>query len=230
MVAPEAREAHRRSVRAGLTLRLWLEREKLSAFSMNFQAAGRPDGLPVMPFLEVGLAMARGIGYAGEGDVLTAGLMGAVASIIPETTFTEMFCPDWRGGRIFLSHMGEWNIDLAVGRPRLVEYEFVFGRAQNPVRPVGCLQAGAAVLANLAPLANEQFRLILSPGCMEAPRGRDNLADSVHGWFRPRLPLNDFLADYSRRGGTHHSILVYGEQGDLLAWFGAGMGWEVVNL
>jgi hypothetical protein len=35
---------------------------------------------PVMPFLEFSKAMERGIGYAGEGDALTAVLVGALAS------------------------------------------------------------------------------------------------------------------------------------------------------
>ena len=34
---------------------------------------------------------------------------GALLSGIEEVTFTEMFCPNWRDGSVFLSHMGEFN-------------------------------------------------------------------------------------------------------------------------
>jgi len=34
--------------------------------------------------------MSRGIGYAGEGDVLTAALTGALLSVYPDTSFTEV--------------------------------------------------------------------------------------------------------------------------------------------
>ncbi len=227
-IPPAAAAAHRRSVLAGLTVRRWLARENLAAFSVNFLAVGRGRGLAVMPFLEAGLAMGRGIGYAGEGDVLTAALVAALLRVYPATTFTEMFCPDWKGNRIFLSHMGEWNVRLAARRPRLVEYKFIFGRAANPVRPVGCFKGGAAVFVNLAPLGAGRFRLILAPGRMAAPRGRDALADTVHGWFQPRPPLPEFLAGYSRAGGTHHAALVYGASMAVLEGFGAEMGWDVL--
>ncbi len=229
-IAPGAAAAHRRSAHAGLVVRRWLARERLTAFSVNFLAVGPSAGLPVMPFLEASLAMGRRIGYAGEGDVLTAALVGAIAAVFPETTFTEMFCPDWRGGRVFLSHMGEWNVRLASARPRLMEYDFIFGRAENPVRPVGCLKSGAAVFVNLAPLGGARFRLILAPVRMDAPRGADRMADTVHGWFKPQMSLADFLAGYSRQGGTHHAALVYGGQMDVLAGFGEAMGWDVVRM
>ncbi len=229
-IEPAAAAAHRRSVHAGLAVRRWLEQENLSAFSVNFLAVGPGRSLAVMPFLEAGLAMGRGTGYAGEGDVLTAALVGALLRVYPDTTFTEMFCPDWKGNRVFLSHMGEWNIRLAARRPRLEEYDFTFGRAANPVRPVGCFRSGSAVFVNLAPLGSGRFRLILAPGRMMAPRGRDALAGTVHGWYHPQPPLPEFLAAYSRAGGTHHAALVYGAQVDVLNGFGAEMGWDVADI
>lgn len=229
-IASRAEAAHRRSAHAGLVVRRWLEQHQLTAFSVNFLSVGPSSGLRVMPFLEAGLAMGRGIGYAGEGDVLTAGLVGALAGVYPETTFTEMFCPDWRGGRVFLSHMGEWNVRLAAKKPRLLEYDFVFGKAENPVCPVGCLKGGSVVLINLAPMPDGRFRMIMAPGWMIAPRGRDAMADTVHGWFKPRIPLADFLSAYSRAGGTHHSALIYGGELDVLSGFGENMGWDVTML
>jgi len=66
-------DVHRRSVRAGLAIRRWIEAERLTALTVNFLVVD-DSGLPTMPFLEISKAMARGIGYGGEGDVLTAGL------------------------------------------------------------------------------------------------------------------------------------------------------------
>ncbi len=105
-------EALNNTEAAGLAVRSWLEQKKLSALTMNFGDITGAPGLPVVPFLEASKAMARGIGYAGEGDVLTAAFCGALAKVVPETTFTEMFCPDWKGEKIFMSHMGEINIEL----------------------------------------------------------------------------------------------------------------------
>ena len=110
------RAAHLRATRAGLAVRRWIAAKRLSAFTMNFARLGRSSGLPTLPFLEASKAMARGIGYAGEGDVLTAAMVGALASAYPATSFAEMFCPDWKGNRVFLSHMGEMNVALTAER------------------------------------------------------------------------------------------------------------------
>lgn len=227
-IRPGIEQAHQRSARIGLAVRRWVEQEKLTAFTVNFLNVTRKTGLLTVPFLEASLGMARGIGYAGEGDVLTAALVGALASVYPDTTFTEMFCPDWKGQTIFLSHMGEVNPSLLSGKPALMEYPFVFGDVDNPVKPAGCLREGKAAFVNLAPLAEGRFRLILAPVTMKQPKGRDKFADSVRGWMKPQLPVPDFLAEYSRVGGTHHAALVYEADIEILAGFGNLMGWETM--
>lgn len=219
--------AHEHSVIAGLAVRRWIERAGLTAFSMNFQSAGRRSGLPAMPFLEISKAMARGTGYAGEGDVLTAALVGALMSAIPATTFTEMFCADWKGNRVLLSHMGEINLDLVDGKPRLLEPGMNFTPGKMPVVPYGRLRGGDAVFVNLAPLGAGSFRLIVAPGRMQSVRGKDRFQATVRGWFKPRMPVADFLAEYSRQGGGHHAALVYGNAATAVAAFGQFMGWDV---
>lgn len=219
--------AHERSVITGLALRQWIRDGEFTAFSMNFQSAGRVSGLPVMPFLEISKALARGTGYAGEGDVLTAALVGALASANPATTFTEMFCADWKGNRVFLSHMGEFNLALADSKPRLVTPAMNFTPGEMPVVPYGRLRGGDAVFVNLAPLSDKAFRLIVAPGRMESVKGRDRFETTVRGWFKPRMPVADFLAEYSRQGGTHHAALVYSKDARSLVDFGQFMGWDV---
>jgi len=222
--------AHRRTTRACLAVRRWMERQKLTAFSFSFLTLNQASGLPTVPFLEASKAMARGIGYAGEGDVLTAALVGALTSSFPDTTFTEIFCPDWAGNSIFLSHMGEMNLRLTADTPKLREMPFPWNDAENPVYAVGRFRAGSAVLVNLAPGPDERYTLIVAPVAMLDVSGWDNMSDSIHGWFRPGMPVARFLAEYSRAGGTHHSALVYGEVADDIVRFGRLMGWDVITL
>ena len=222
--------AHRRAVRAGLAVRHWLRHHDLSAFTFNFLSIDRACGLPTVPFLEASKAMAAGIGYAGEGDVLTAALVGALASVHPQTTFTEMFCPDWAGERILVSHMGEMNVDLCAAQPRLREMPFPWTDAENPVFAVGRFREGRAVLVNLAPVSEDAYTLIVAPCTVLEVEGEDRHADLIHGWFRPEMPVADFLAAFSRAGGTHHSALVYGDVASEVAKFGRLMGWNVVVL
>ena len=223
-VAPEI---HRHTTRLCLGLRQYLARGRYTAFSMNFLAFTDSAGpLSVVPFLECSKAMARGIGYAGEGDVLTASLVGALQAGFGETTFTEMFCPDWQGGTIFLSHMGEVNPDLAAAPPLLYEKPYPFSAAQNPAA-LGCaLRPGKALLVNLAPGPHDSFRLIVAPVEVLADGTHPSMRQSVRAWIKPPQPVPEFLEAYSRLGGTHHSALVYDEEVEALAAFARFIGIE----
>lgn len=221
-------ESHRRTARVSLAVRRWIERNGLTAFTVNFLEINRASGIAVVPFLEASKAMARGSGYAGEGDVLTASLVGALADVYRDVSFVEMFCPDWKGNTIFLSHMGEVNPDLIEGgKARLIEMDYKFSEAQNPIKAVGCLRGGRAVFVNLAPCGGGKYRLIIAPVTMIGENGKSGFADSVRGWFRPEMCVADFLEAYSIAGGTHHAALVYGNFADEIAGFGGFMGWEV---
>jgi L-arabinose isomerase len=221
--------AHERSARFGLALRRWIDAESMCAFTFNFLDMQKKSGHATVPFLEASKGMARGIGYAGEGDTLTALLVAALLAQYPESSFTEMFCPDWENGTVFLSHMGELNWRLADGKARLREMDYKYSRTDNPALVVGRFRPGAIVLANLAPTA-DGYRLILAPAEMIPGDAADRFRDSVHGWFKPRMALADFLAAYSRAGGTHHLGLSYTEDMRTLETFGRMMGWEVVRI
>jgi L-arabinose isomerase len=215
------------TARVSLAVRQWVEQERLTAFTMNFMETNRSAGMPTMPFLEASKGMACGIGYAGEGDCLTAALVGALASVFPEVSFTEMFCPDWAHESIFLSHMGEMNADLAAGKARLVSKPFSFIDIDDPVLAVGRFKAGQATLVNLAPGPADTYTLILAPITLQDVPGDDAHEGSVRGWFKPTGSLEAFLTDYSRLGGTHHSALVYGDALHTVSGFGEWMGWRV---
>ena len=221
-----AEAVHRGTARVCVAVRQWIEQERLTAFTMNFLAVDKASGLPTVPFLEASKAMARGLGYAGEGDVLTAALVGALASVYPDTTFAEIFCADWKNETVFLSHMGEMNVNLAAAKPRLIEKPFPWTDADNPAAAVGCFRGGEAVLVNLAPGPGDAYALVVAPVRMLPVKGEDRMADTIHGWFRPPLPVADFLAEYSRVGGTHHSALVYTDAVDEIAGFAEHMGWQ----
>jgi len=220
-------EVHRRSVRVGLALRRRLERGCYGAFSINFLAFDRGDGpVDTVPFLEASKAMARGLGYAGEGDVLTASLVGALSSTFGRATFTEIFCPDWKGGTLFLSHMGEMNPQVAARKPVLCELDSPFTPAQNPA-VIACAPApGPAVLVNLAPGPGETFGLIVAPVEVLPDTPNRKMHRTVRGWIQPSRDAAAFLESYSRLGGTHHSALVLGEHTEAICAFADFAGIE----
>ena len=222
-VLPE--RIHRLTVKNGLRLRKWIAAQQLDAFTVNFLNCGPELGFECVPFLECSKAMARGVGYAGEGDMLTALFCGALLQSDPETTFSEMFCPDWKGNRIFLSHMGEMNLKLMDRKPYLAARKWKFGKGADIAVATGCLRSGRAVLANLAPGPDGTFSLIAAQVTLTAQNDLD-LTD-MRGWMTPpgNMPIAEFLESYSRLGGTHHLTLSYGGNVHLLADFAALMGW-----
>ena len=206
-----SRAVYNRTAPTCLAIRQWAKEEALSGFSINFlETEGSPAGLPIMPFTECCSAMANGLGYAGEGDVLTAAFVGALLKAYPKTTFTEMFCPDWEHGSIYLSHMGEYNYAVADGKPLLQEKAFPFTSAENPTVAYRSMMPGQAVLVNLAPFGNGRYTLTIAGGQMLHITGENKMAGSVNGWFKPDTELPRFLEKFSDMGATHHSALVYG--------------------
>lgn len=214
-VSPEALRA---SNQVGLALRALLERHGANAFSFNFQSFDRARGVPTVPFLEASKAMARAVGYAGEGDALTAALLGSLLRGFGDATFTEMFCPDWEGGTIFMSHMGECNVALAAERPRLVEKAYAFGDVESPVVAVFPLKPGPATLVNIAPGPQDSFDLLAARVEVLDRGPQPGFPDVPHFWVRPTdADLPGFLEWYSQCGGTHHLGLVLGDQVEAIA-------------
>lgn len=214
------------SENASLGVRCWIEQERLSAWTVNFQDIDGTPGLPVVPFLEASKSMSRGIGYAGEGDVLTAALCGALMTVCPETTFTEMFCPDWKNNRIFMSHMGEINSALTAQKPTLEQRPYPYSSAEEPVIVSGCFKPGPALLLNLAPGPNDVFTLIATVVEVCDTLGNEKIADGIRGWIKTDLPVADFLEKYSLMGGTHHLVLSYGMSLIVAETLAATMQWK----
>ena len=170
--------------------------------------------------------MSRGMGYAGEGDVLTASLVGALSQGFGKTTFTEAFCPDWENGALFISHMGEINPDVSAEKLHLCEKEFPWTGALNPAILACAPAPGPAVLVNLAPGPDHTFSLIVAPVEVLEDTTNPALKKTVRGWIRPKTSLEGFLESYSRCGGTHHSALILGERAEAIAAFASFLGIE----
>lgn len=219
---------HEMTERNCLAVRRWIEENGLGAFTVNFRQIIPADGLEIMPFMETSKQMAAGTGYAGEGDVLTAAFTGALMKGFDTAAFVEIFCPDWRGDTLLLSHMGEYNRKVASGRPELKQIPFTFGDAADPVVTYGCYQPGEAVFVNVF-RTQDDFAMLIAPVEMQAAV-EDRFEGTVRGWMKPQMPVARFLEKISRAGVTHHSSLVYGAKPEELEFFAKLLGLDVVML
>jgi len=207
-------------------LRVWAEKESLDGFTCNFLSVTTKSPIKRVPFLFAAVGMYEGIGYAGEGDILTAALVGSLLKLNAKSTFTEIFCPDWESNQLFLSHMGEINPRICPKTAKMQAKEYNFSDALPPVFSTGQCMKGDAFLVNLIPLSTKSFRLLICP-VKVIGSDKTEFSSSVHGWIQSTLPISDFLSEYSKLGGTHHSGLIYDERIETLKTFGEQLGWDV---
>lgn len=219
-------EAYTDTARNSLALRHWMDKNDINAFTVNFREIRPGCGLELMPFTEACYQLEKCRGYAGEGDALTASLVGALLTSYPLTSFVEIFCPDWKNNAILLSHMGEYNPRMTEGRASLKKMDFIYGDAKDPVVSYDCYKGGKAVYVNLSRGADGGFRFILSPvTLLDIPDEADNFGSRVRGWMRhDTLDVPAFLEALGKRGAIHHSALVMGASLAELEFFAEVMG------
>lgn len=216
---------YREAARAKITARRILEFENGNAFTFNFNSI---TGFPTAPFLAASEGMAAGIGYAGEGDTLTASFLSALLCSYPEANFTEFFCPDWERNTLFLSHMGECNLRVADTVPTLTRVKNKYASPVNPYMLAVRMKGGKGVYVNIC-RQKDDFCLILVEGEMQSVSS-DSFSGSVRGWLRVGGTTAEFLEKYSEAGGTHHGIFVYGATLAEMRFFATLLGMTAVTL
>lgn len=179
-----------------------------AAFTLNFKGVREDGRLPVMPFYAINKLLAKGYGYAGEGDFLRAALM-AELSVLGSVNFTEIYPVDFVNNRMLMSHMQECN--PAWSKKKIFMEEKSFG-GDNPMPYCGMrfeCAPGAVTLVNLTENPDKTFRLIACAGNIP------DLPFFIEDYHKPYWffePANgtveEFLDSYSLAGGTHHLIAV----------------------
>ncbi len=223
-VGEEHADTFNKSVRAALAVRKGVEQKGLDAFSVNFLDV-KKNNLGSMPFVECCKAMQRGIGYAGEGDVLTASFVGALLKGFKDVSFIEIFCPDWKNDKLLISHMGEMNYEVSSVKPVLEYSKFIYTDAEYCIKGFGEFKKGSAVFGNLYKDVDGKYKLLFAN--VEMVDGEAGFEHSIRGWFKAEKSVAEFLETLSEYGAIHHSFLVYGVDIKALEFFGKLLRLEV---
>ena len=213
-LSAEEREDH---ARMQLGIERVLSEGGYRSYSAHFDAIGDDGRFNRLPLAAASSLMAKGYGYAAEGDALTAALMSAAGTLLGDTQFTEMYAMDFPTDSILMSHMGEGNWRLArQDRPvRLIKRPLGIGGLEDPPTFLFQYQTGPATLATLVSLGGERFRLVVCEGEIldtpELPK-----LEMPYGHFRPDRGVSAAMDAWLRLGGPHHQVLNPGRQAD--AW------------
>ena len=207
-LSPEERQDH---ARMQVALEQILNERGLGAYTAHFDAIGEDGRFSRLPLAAASSLMAKGYGYAAEGDVLTACMVYAGHILIGDAHFTEMYAMDFPSDSILQSHMGEGNWKVARSdRPvKLIKRPLGIGRLADPPTFLFQLQPGPATLATLVSLEGERFRMVVAEGenldSQELPA-----LEMPYGQFHPNSGVRACLNGWLRAGGPHHEVMNLG--------------------
>ena len=207
-LSPEERQDH---ARMQVALEQILNERGLGAYTAHFDAIGEDGRFSRLPLAAASSLMAKGYGYAAEGDVLTACMVYAGHILIGNAHFTEMYAMDFPSDSILQSHMGEGNWKVARSdRPvKLIKRPLGIGRLADPPTFLFQLQPGPATLATLVSLEGERFRMVVAEGenldSQELPA-----LEMPYGQFHPNSGVRACLNGWLRAGGPHHEVMNLG--------------------
>jgi L-arabinose isomerase len=213
-VAPDVTEADLASTaRVEMALRGMVADQRLDALTYQFLAFGDDERTPTLPFVAASRLMGEGMGFGGEGDLISAAANRFLNWLNPPATFSEIFTMDFAGNSVFMSHMGEANVAMArrdrkvplVARPTPITRT-----RDRQLALVTNLEPGAATFVALALGPDSKWRFIASPVTVEDFGPLPSLC-VPHFKLKPRADVRGFLTAYAKAGGPHHNAVCFGD-------------------
>ncbi|WP_218883235.1 L-fucose/L-arabinose isomerase family protein [Spinactinospora alkalitolerans] len=207
-LSKEERDDH---ARMQLAIEQILTERGIGAYSTHFDAIAEDGRFARLPMASASSLMAKGYGFAGEGDVLAASIVYAGHRLAGDGHFTEMYAMDFPSDSILMSHMGEgnWKVARADEPVRLIKRPLGIGRLDDPPTLLFRIQPGPATLASLVYLGGTDFRLVVAEGevldSQELP-----VLEMPYGQFRPASGVRGCMDAWLRAGGTHHMVMNLG--------------------
>jgi L-arabinose isomerase len=212
-VAPDVTDSDLDSTaRVELALRGMVADHGLAGLTYQFLAFGDDERTPTLPFVAASRLMGEGIGFGGEGDLISAAATWFLNRLHPPATFSEIFTIDFAGNSLFMSHMGEANVAMAARARKvaLVARPTPITRTRDrQLVLVTTLEPGPATLVTLTLNAANRWRIIASPVTVEDFGPLPSLC-VPHFKLKPAGDVRKFLTDYATAGGPHHNMVCFG--------------------
>lgn len=220
------------TARSEVALRGLVRDHRLDAYSYQFLSFGQDDRTETVPFVAASRMLADGIGFGGEGDLISAIHSALVNWLHPPASFSEIFTIDFGGNSLLLSHMGESNVAMARKdkRVRLVLRPApIVPIRGNQLALVAGFEPGQATLSTLTLTAGQRWRIIASPVTIEDFGPLSQMA-VPHSKVCPRGNVRDFLTAYARAGGPHHLAICFGDAREKLSIVAQYMGADYMEV
>lgn len=225
-------DAVRYQAREEVALERFLKDNGFGAFHTNFQDL---QALRQLPGLAAQNLMAKGYGFAGEGDWKTAAMCRLMKLMTADRTGGTSFMEDYTYhfdpacGMNMGAHMLEVCPTLAADKPEIKVFPLGIGDREPPARLTFKAKAGPAILASLVDMG-DRFRLIINDvDCQTQQHDMPNLPVAAVLW-KPLPTLETSAEAWIYAGGAHHSVLSYDLTAEDMADFAEIMGIECLHI
>ena len=205
-------DSHRYAARLQVGIHKFLTENGYDGWSIYFDAIGLDGRFKQIHMMAASNLMAKGYGYAAEGDTTCASLMAAGFRIAPDAHFTEMYAMDFARDTALQSHMGEgnWKVARRDRRPRLIDRPLGIGGLDNPPTVLFQAEPGPGTLVSLAPIVGEAYRLVVAKGEVADTEEMPHV-EMPYFHFKPATGIRACLDGWLKAGGTHHQCFHLGD-------------------
>lgn len=222
------------TARAELALRGIVASRGLQGLTYQFTALGDDSRTSTVPFVGISRMMGEGVGFGGEGDVVSTMGTWIFQQLTGAATFSEIFTIDFAGEALFFSHMGEMNAAMARRDrkiPLAARPEPITRTKDRQLALLTSLEPGEATFCALTIDydASDNYKIIMAHGTIEDFGPLPQLA-VPHFKFRPDASVRDFLARYVELGGPHHNAVCFGDASEKLRAFADAAGLDIEEI
>ncbi|TFW48225.1 L-arabinose isomerase [Bacillus sp. 005/A4HT-01/001] len=205
--AEEWEQSVKVQARYEIAIKRFLDEGGYNAFTTNFEDL---HGMKQLPGLAVQRLMAKGYGFAGEGDWKTAALdrLLKVMSHHQSTGFMEDYTYEMTSGQeaVLQSHMLEVDPVLAHTKPVIVVSPLGIGNREDPARLVFDGKAGEGVVVSIADFGTHFKWLIQEVEAFEPQEAAPHLPVARVLWkIKPNF--QDGVKAWIKHGGGHHTVV-----------------------
>ncbi len=197
----------REAAKIEIGLQAFLEDGNFKGFTDTFEDL---HGMAQLPGIAAQRLMARGYGFAGEGDWKTAALVRAMkimgAGLKGGNSFMEDYTYhfDPNNELVLGSHMLEICASIAKGKPSCEVHPLGIGGKADPVRLVFNSAAGTALNASIIDLGN-RFRLLVNEVVAVDPIQSLPKLPVARVLWKPYPNMKTGCAAWILAGGAHHT-------------------------
>lgn len=196
-----------KTAKSEIALRTVMEKYNSCAFGLNFMSLCNDKRIADPLHVAGSVLMSEGLGYAGEGDWVTASFVYAMQQAFGVASFSEIFSVGYEDNRLVLKHWGEGNFAMARTKPKLDLSKCIDKQQANFAIVDFEFEQGRATLINLNSTPQGQGQIITITGSIT----KDNLpkAGGTRAVFKPDCEdVRELLTNYAYNGGSHHLALV----------------------